>query len=259
MPEYTAVTTPRIDVLIPVFNGASTIQSAIASIQAQTVRDIRIIVVNDGSADQSAAIIAAMAEQDDRIVLIDRVNGGIVNALNDGLAVCTAAFVARHDADDLAMPDRFQRQLNWFATHPKCNAVSGAIIHIDEHGREISPVTIVRSPDESDPTHYPQKEPYLVHPFLMMRREAVQALGGYRHVYHAEDTDLYWRMQEIGEIANMPDLLGYYRVHDQSITGASTLNGRIAAMSSQLSGLSAMRRRATKGWTIGWANWGRPW
>ncbi len=244
MAEHTAVMPPRIDVLIPVYNGAKTVESAIASIQAQSVRDIRIVVVNDGSTDDSHAIIAAMAEKDDRIVLLDRANGGIVDALNAGLANCSAEFVARHDADDLAVPGRFQKQLDWFAAHPHCNAVSGAIIHIDERGREISPVTVPRSPDAADPTFYPQKEPYLVHPFLMVRRAAVQAVGGYRHVYHAEDTDLYWRMQEIGEIANMDQLLGYYRVHGESITSASTLNGRIAAVSSQLCGFSAIRRRA---------------
>lgn len=236
--------TARIDVLIPLYNGAATIESAIGSIQAQTFRDIRILIVNDGSTDGSGAIVAKMAETDDRIHLIEQANAGIVDALNAGLAQSTAEFVARHDADDLAMPERFDKQMDWFARHPKCNAVSGAIIHIDERGREISPITIIPSPDQADPTLYPQREPYLAHPFLMVRRAAVVAVGGYRHVYHAEDTDLYWRMQEVGEIANMTDLLGYYRVHDQSVTSASTLNGRIAAMSSQLSGLSAIRRRA---------------
>lgn len=235
---------PRIDVLIPVYNGAATIESAIGSIQAQTVRDIRIIVVNDGSTDDSRAILARMAERDERIYVLDRVNSGIVDALNAGLASSSAEFIARHDADDLAVPERFALQLDWFARHPKCNAVSGGIIHIDEHGREISSVTILGPPDGADPTLYPQREPYLPHPFLMVRRAAVEAVGGYRHVYHAEDTDLYWRMQETGEIANMDDLLGYYRVHNQSITSASLLNGRIAAMSSQLCGISAMRRRA---------------
>lgn len=235
---------PRIDVLIPVYNAAATVESALASIQAQTVRDIRIVVVNDGSTDDSRAIVAALAERDDRIVLLDRPNGGVVDALNAGLAACSAEFVARHDADDLAVPERFQRQLDWFAAHPDCDAVSGAIIHIDDRGRDISPVIRVPSPDAADPLRYPQREPYLVHPFLMVRRLAVHAVGGYRHVYHAEDTDLYWRMQETGGIANMEALLGRYRVHAQSVTSLSTLNGRIAAMSSQLCGISALRRRA---------------
>ncbi len=235
---------PTIDVLIPVFNAAKTVESAITSIQAQTLRDIRIIVVNDGSTDGTQAIIERLAAVDSRLVLINRPNGGIVDALNAGLAACTADLIARHDADDIAVPDRFEKQLNWLRSHPECSAVSGAIIEIDEAGRKLRPQGVPSSPDLADAEHYPQWEPHLVHPFLMLRRAAIEAVGGYRYVFHAEDTDLYWRLQEIGQLANMPDLLGCYRIHSQSVTSASTLNGRIAAMSSQLCGLSAMRRRA---------------
>ena len=232
------------DVLIPVSNGASTVESAIGSIQAQTIQDIRIIVVDDGSTDATAFILDRMAKADRRIVPVRRVNGGIVDALNAGLAICTADLIARHVADDLAVPDRFERQLDWMQTHPGCSGVSGAVIHIDENGKHLGPKEVPDNPAMANASLFPQKEPYLNHPFLMVRRAAVAAVGGYRHVFHAEDTDLYWRLQEQGELANMPDLLGYYRVHNQSITSVSTLNGRISAMSSQLSGLSALRRRA---------------
>ena len=240
----TGVSQATIDVVIPVYNGAATVESAIASIQAQTVRDLRIIVVNDGSTDASKAILERMASADGRIVLLNKLNGGIVDALNDGLEACTAELVARHDADDLAVPDRFERQLGWMQTHSDCSAVSGAVIHVNEAGLELGPKEVPDDPAMADALLYPQKEPYLIHPFLMVRRAAVSAAGGYRHVFHAEDTDLYWRLQERGKLANMPGLLGYYRVHGQSVTGISTLNGRISAMSSQLSGLSALRRRA---------------
>ena len=235
---------PIIDVVIPVFNGASTVEGAIATIQAQTLRDIRIFVINDGSTDDTQAIVERLAASDDRIVLVNRANGGIVDALNAGLALCTADLVARHDADDLSVPDRFEKQVQWMRSHPDCSALSGAITEIDDAGRELRPQGIPRSPDLSNPATYPQQEPYLIHPFLMMRRAVIEAVGGYRYVFHAEDTDLYWRLQETGQLANMPDLLGHYRIHDQSVTSASTLNGRIAAMNSQLAGISAMRRRA---------------
>ncbi len=158
------------DVVIPVYNGAATVESALASIQEQTVRDIRMIVVNDGSTDASRTIIERMAQADGRILLLNRENGGIVDALNDGLARCTAEIVARQDADDLAVPDRFEKQLAWLRSRPGCNAVAGAIIHIDEHGRELGPKMTFDPPEIADPLRYPQKEPYLSHPFLMMRR-----------------------------------------------------------------------------------------
>lgn len=235
---------PSVDVIIPAYNSARTIESAIASIQAQTERAIRIIVVNDGSVDATQQIVERMSAKDERIVLLEQANGGIVDALNLGLTAATAEFIARHDADDLAEPDRFAKQLTYFSAYPDCVAVSGAIRHMDEHGHPLGSAYCMPSPGLADVERYPQLEPYLSHPFLMMRRSAVEAVGGYRHVFHAEDTDLYWRLQEVGRLHNMPDLLGHYRVHSQSITGGSLVNGRISAINSQRAGLSTMRRRA---------------
>ena len=234
----------RVDVIIPVYNGARTVESAVASIQAQTVRDIRILVINDGSTDATRPIVERLAAADPRVVLLNRANGGIVDALNAGLAACRADIVARHDADDLAHPERFARQLAYLRAHPDCAAVSGAFRQIDEAGRPLGPVQHLPSPELANLDWYPQREPYLLHPFLMMRRAAAEAVGGYRHVFHAEDTDLFWRLQERGRLVNMPDLLGDYRIHTQSVTGVSVVNGRISALNSQLAGLSAMRRRA---------------
>ncbi len=234
---------PAVDVLIPVHNGAETIEGSLASIQAQSTRDIRILVLNDGSTDATAAIVRRLAAADSRLTLIDKPRGGIVDTLNDGLALCTAEFIARHDADDLAMPDRFEKQLSHLRRHGDCAAVSGAARHIDGSGQTLGPVYHLPSPDLSDWNAYPQREPYLMHPFLMMRRAAVEQVGGYRDVFYAEDTDLYWRLQEIGTLCNLPDLLGEYRVHQDSVTGASFLNGKISAVNSQRAGLSAKRRR----------------
>lgn len=233
-----------VDVIVPVYNSEDTVESAIASIQAQTIRSIRIIIVNDGSTDGTRRIVERLAGGDERILLIDQENAGIVDALNVGLAACSAPLVARHDSDDLAYPDRFEKQLAYLNEHPDCVAVSGAARHIDEAGQALGELVDLPSPDLADPHAYPQREPYLLHPFLMMRRAAVEAVGGYRHAFHAEDTDLYWRLQEIGRLANMPDLLGAYRIHAQSISGGSLLNGRISALTSQLAGFSAIRRRA---------------
>lgn len=236
--------TAAVDVLIPVFNGSRTVESAVGSIAAQSLADIRILVVDDGSTDDTAARVGRMAGADRRIVLLRQANGGIVDALNAGFDACTAPLVARHDADDLAAPDRLQRQAAFLLGHPEVNAVSGAVRHIDEDGRVLGSVLRLVSPDRADLSLFPQREPYLMHPFLMMRRAAAVAVGGYRHVFHAEDTDLYWRLQEAGDLANMDDVLGDYRMHANSVTGLSPLNGRISAVNSQRAGLSALRRRA---------------
>lgn len=237
------MTAHRVDVLIPVYNAAKTVRSAVASITAQTVADIVIHIVDDGSTDATAAILAELAAADDRIRVHTKPNGGIVDALNHGLAFCTASYVARHDADDLAYPHRFAVQLDWLDRHADAVAVGAAVRHIDADGTPTGAVVELVSPELADAFQVPSQEPYIIHPFLMVRRAAVVAVGGYRHVHHAEDTDLYWRLSEHGRLCNLPDVLGEYRLHDESISSASVTNGRIAAVNSQLAALSFRRRR----------------
>jgi glycosyltransferase involved in cell wall biosynthesis len=232
-----------VDVLIPAYNVAETIESAVGSIQNQTVTDIRIVVVDDGSTDRTGEILASMAKADPRITVITTTNGGIVDALNRGLSICTAEFIARHDGDDLAFPERFSAQLEYLQKHSDCVAVGSNAVHIDEHGKRTGTRSRLEGDVAPDPYWVPSKEPYLMHPFLMVRREAILKVGGYRHVYHAEDTDLYWRLLDVGRLHNLDVIHGEYRIHEGSISSSSVLNGRIAATNSQLAALSFLRRQ----------------
>jgi GT2 family glycosyltransferase len=232
-----------VDVLVPVFNGGTTITEAIESLQRQTFTNFRIIVVDDGSTDQTPEVLAALRARDSRITVLIQPNGGTVDALNAGLRLCRAEFIARQDADDISDPSRLELELDYFKNHPNCVAVSGALKHIDEQGRFLGTLQTFPQPDCADPRWAPSREPYLMHPFLMVRRADLQAIGGYRYVYYSEDTDLCWRLQERGAMQNLDMPLGKYRVHTRSISSASIINGRIMALSSQLAGLSALRRR----------------
>ena len=233
----------KCDVLLPVYNGEATVAQTIDSLLTQTVADIRIIAVDDGSAPPCADLLRRLAASDARIHLIRQDNGGIVSALNRGLAAADADIVARMDADDIAAPDRIEVQLDWLAANPDTVAISGSVRHIDAGGKVVH-IYHPDSPDLADFESLPSKEPYLIHPFLAARREAMQAIGGYRHVHHAEDTDLYWRLRDIGKLDNIPSLLGDYRLHGESISGSSVINGRIMAIHSQLAAISAKRRSA---------------
>lgn len=237
--------TPLIDVLMPAYNAGWSLPDTLASIQAQTVRDIRIVVVDDGSTDNTAAVLAAAAERDPRIHVITQPNGGIVAALNTGLAACTAPFIARHDADDLSDPDRFERQIQYLEANPDCVALAGAARHIDEAGRDLGTQSRLRDLAKANPGDVPASEPYLLHPMLMVRRADIQTVGGYRLVLNAEDSDLYWRLRERGRLHNLPELLGSYRMHAASVSSQSIFNGRQLALSSQLAAISARRRVST--------------
>lgn len=230
-----------IDVLIPAFNAGRTIESAVRSILDQTVRDLRVIVVDDGSTDDSAAILARLADADPRLEIVTTPNRGIVDALNTGLAKCRSDLVARHDADDIAFPNRLERQIAYLEANPDCVAVGCNVWRIDAEGRRIGK-TNVGGEAWGDTSLIPSWEPYLLHPFLTARRSALEAVGGYRYVFHAEDTDLYWRLAPLGRLFSLHDVLGEYRVHSGSITSGSIRNARIGAVEAQLAAISAARR-----------------
>ena len=234
---------PAVDVLMPAYNAGWSLRETLASIQAQTIRDIRIIVVDDGSTDDTAAVLSEFAAHDPRIHVITQKNGGIVAALNAGLAVCTAPLIARHDADDLSDPDRFERQVRYMEEHPDCVALAGAARHIDEKGHDLGTLSRLSDPDKADENSIPASEPYLLHPMLMVRRKAIEAVGGYRSVLHAEDSDLYWRLREQGRLHNTVEILGSYRMHAASVSSQSIFSGRQQALASQLAAVSAQRRR----------------
>ncbi|MGI4799497.1 MAG: glycosyltransferase family 2 protein [Janthinobacterium lividum] len=233
---------PLIDVLIPAYNAGWSLPETLASIQAQTVRNIRVIVVDDGSTDNTAAVLAAAAALDTRIHVITQANGGIVAALNAGLAACTAPLIARHDADDLSDPDRFERQMRYLDGNPDCVAVAGAARHINQAGRDLGTRTRLRDPALANPFSIPATEPYLLQPMLMVRTESFHAAGGYRPLLISEDTDLYWRLQKFGRLHNLTEPLGEYRMHEGSITSQSIVTGRQGAFCAQLAAVSAQRR-----------------
>lgn len=233
-----------IDVLIPAYNAAATLRESLESIRMQSEVKLRIIVVDDGSTDQTPQILNELAKKDSRIIVARQSNGGIVKALNLGLSYVQAPLVARHDSDDLAAQHRLARQVDYLRDHPDCVAVSSFARHINADGTAMASTARFRPVEQADPFALPSWEPYLLHPFLLARKWALDRVGGYRHVKHAEDTDLYWRLQQVGRLHVLPEVLGSYRLSPQSVSSKSIHNGRVLALFSQLAALSARRRAA---------------
>ncbi|SEQ02690.1 Glycosyl transferase family 2 [Faunimonas pinastri] len=232
-----------ITVLLPVFNGQDTIAESLESVLAQTYRDFHVLVLDDGSTDRTAEIVADFARRDSRIQHVHKANSGLVDTLNLGLEMNRSEFIARQDADDLSRPDRFETQLRILRESPDVVAVSGGHLHINGAGDVTGEGFVYENPTDSDFVLMPHREPYLPHPFLMVRKSAMDAVGGgYRHVVHSEDTDLYWRLRDVGNLVNTRQILGSYRVHENSISANSIKSGRIQAVYSQMAGLSAIRR-----------------
>nr|WP_242012168.1 glycosyltransferase [Acetobacter oeni] len=225
-----------------VYNCERYISETLASIQAQTIKDIHIIIVDDGSTDRTGELVARAANNDERIIYHRQDNAGIVSALNAGLQYCKAEFIARHDGDDISYPERFEAELAYLETNPDCVAVSSVARHIDENGLHLGTISTRKDLTAADCFSVPAEEPYLLQPMLMLRRSALEMVGGYRNISVAEDSDLLWRLNAIGTMHIISDPLGDYRVHNASVSSQSVVHGRRLAVWSQLAAISEQRR-----------------
>ena len=211
--------------MLPVYNGGAFLEAALRSILAQTFRDFECLVIDDGSTDGSGEVAERIAHTDARVRVIRRENRGLVATLNEMLAMARGRLVARMDADDVALPDRFERQVEFMAANPAVVCLGGGQVLMDEVGRRIA---LVAPPvDDKDVQESALRgHGSICHPTAMIRTSVLQALEGYRTTYYpAEDLDLWLRLGEVGQLANLAEPVLYYRIHAGSISGEAA-NGR---------------------------------
>ncbi len=213
---------PLISVVMPVYNGQRYLREAVKSITTQTHGDFEFIVIDDGSTDDSPAILRTFAKEDARIRIISRPNTGLVGALNDGFAEARGQLIARMDADDISLPQRLERQLRFLKDTPDCVAAGSSHLIITSDGDVIGEMPAESDPDRISEALLAGTSP-LAHPTMMIRAEALKQAGGYRAEYaHAEDYDLWLRLDEIGQLRNVPEILFKYRWHFDSICQRQT-------------------------------------
>jgi len=177
------------------YDSAATLEEAMRSILAQTVRELELIVVDDGSSDGSRAVAERVAASDDRArVLAMPANVGIARSLNAALAEARAPVVAVLDADDLAAPERLERQLALLAARPEVAVVGSRMREIDAAGAEVKPRTLFRAGDVGRALLRFNPVPNTSAAF---RREVVAGLGGYDPRYrYATEYDLWLRVAD---------------------------------------------------------------
>jgi len=207
-----------VSVVMPVYNGAAYLAEAVESVLRQSFGDFELLAVEGNSADASPSILAEFAARDERVRVIRQTGRGLVAALNQGVAASRGEFIARMDADDVALPERFARQVQFLRDHPAVAAVGTAMQAV---GPDRAPLWRMDYPTEpAQVKRMLMTTSCLGHPSVTMRRAAVDAVGGYRPAFRdAEDYDLWLRLVDRFELANLPDVLMHYRCHP----GQSTL------------------------------------
>lgn len=222
-PDRPELGAPRVSVVMPVYNAAPFLEAAVRSILNQTLRDLELVAVDDGSTDGSSAILDRLADEDPRLHVVRRPNTGITRALNDGLAAARAPLIARMDADDLAHPARLQKQADHLDAHPDIGLLGCAWTTCPADGRRIPPdphlLKVWAAGPDAVAARLHEGHNVIAHPTAVFRRSAFEAAGGhYNPAYEtAEDYELWLRMSRVTRLAALPEPLLDYRVHTQSI------------------------------------------
>lgn len=208
---------PALSVVMSVFNGQAYLAEAVDSILSQTFHDFEFIIINDGSTDRTAAILADYIRRDARIRVISHENKGRATSLNIGIQEAQSDYIARMDADDVALPHRFQEQFEFLESHPEVGVLGGATALIDSKGRVVG---TIRSPlEDSEIRAAMASYNPMRHPTVVMRKKIATSVGGYRRQFlDADDYDLFLRMGELCRIANLDGILVRYRVHREQVS-----------------------------------------
>lgn len=207
---------PAISVVMSVYNGARFLPQAIESILQQSWSDFEFVIVNDGSTDETWSILESYCSQDSRIRLTDQENRGLTASLNRGCSLSQGKFIARMDADDVAMPRRLEWQMDFMATHPDVGVLGGAFELIDGAGKNLG-VSWLPLEDREIRRMLLDSTAFL-HPSVLMSHSALARVGGYREVKYAEDYDLWLRLAEQTKLANLQEVIHQYRVHPDQVS-----------------------------------------
>ncbi len=219
----TAPTHPQVSVVMSVYNDANYLREALDSILQQQGVTLEVIVVNDGSTDESGAILADCARQDSRVNVIDQPNAGLTVALIHGCRLARGQYIARQDSDDSSLPGRLAKQLAFLEANPRAAMVSCSTKFIGPAGEMLY---VADGPEGLDSATNKLRalDPARIkgpngHGSVMFRRSNYESVGGYRADFrYAQDLDLWMRLTDAHFMAFLPDVLYCVRVTCNSIS-----------------------------------------
>lgn len=209
-------------VLLPVYNGEQYLADTIDSVRTQSYSDFEFLIIDDGSTDRTAEMIAGYAAVDSRIRLLRHSNQGVAYTLNRGIHEARGGLIALIGADDLALPGRFEKQIAFFQENPKHVLLGGALEIINEAGNTTGFRTYPTSDEEL------RRALLLYDPFgapsIMFRRADGLLAGGFDTRFKTcEDYDFIFRLAFHGSIANLAEPLAAYRLHQNATKATHTL------------------------------------
>lgn len=211
---------PLLTVFMPVYNGGRYLGAAIESILGQTLKEFEFLIIDDGSKDDSLAVIKKYAARDKRIRVITRPNKGFVKTLEEGLSEVRTEIVARMDGDDISTPDRLQKQYDFLKDNPK-HSIVGCQVRLMSGDGELQTI-------DPRPTRDTNLKLFLAFgcalsgPTIMFRKGVIDGVGGFREsAWPAEDYDCWARIVAADSSVKfhiLPEVLYHYRLNDEGIS-----------------------------------------
>jgi glycosyltransferase involved in cell wall biosynthesis len=213
--EHESVTAPLVSVVMGVRNGGASLAATLDSLTSQEGVNLEIVVINDGSSDDTAALLAARAAAEPRLRVLERHGRGLTRSLIEGCKVARGNFIARQDAGDISLPGRLQRQLRCLEENPDASLCSTHVRLVVPEGATVR-VNAPQADALADGLTGPAS-----HGSVMLRRSAYEQAGGYRPMfYFAQDIDLWSRMVEVGSHLVVPEVLYEATLSPGSISGS---------------------------------------
>ena len=215
-------TTPLVSVIIPCYNAERFVEKAVRSIMEQTYHNLEIICCDDCSSDSTYVILKKLATSDARIKLMkNEVNLGIVRTLNILVKHAHGKYIARMDADDISLPKRIKKQVAYLEKHKDIVVIGCNVIHINEDDRELIKTLLPVSKNEIQRMKIFRTPFY--HPAIMARAQLLKENKYDLDFQYAEDYELWLRILENNNCANLRSRLVKYRIHNKQISQIRTL------------------------------------
>lgn len=212
---------PLITVIMAVYNAEPFLSKAIESILQQSFRDFEFLIIDDKSTDNSLSIIENYKKIDERIKVINNdSNIGLALSLNKGIEIANGKYIARMDADDSSLPNRFSKQVQFMETHPDIWVLGGNFVAIDENDRAIKKSNYSNNPDIIRWNMMLGAFGVVSHPSVMIRRKMFSVVGKYKNLPTSQDLELWTRLffEPKLPITNLDDVILEYRYHSNRIS-----------------------------------------
>jgi glycosyltransferase involved in cell wall biosynthesis len=210
---------PLVSVLMPVYNDGSYLDDAINSVLNQSYTNFELIIVNDGSTDNTEEIINKYKNEKVQY-FVNPSNIKLIKTLNKGVDLCTGKYIARMDADDICLPNRIEKQVDFLEKNTEYVLVGGQCVKINDQGERLKGTSNLSCCHDEILADLLFKSCPIVHPLVMIRRNILQEFSPVfdEEYLHAEDYDLWFRLAEKGKLANLTSVLLQYRVHSNQVT-----------------------------------------